>query len=113
MKKLKLTALIAALTVTFAGCGKVATPATQAAASEWDGEEDSSAEEPAAAEEAPSANGSTDAADYWKESDYFDLVGYLMANGADDVYPRGKDPSDPNSELYFYFAHFCFRSIFL
>ena len=90
MKRLKFIVLMAALTVTFAGCGKAATPATQAATtqeavSDRDEGKDDSAKAHTPVDDVPAANGSTAAANYWQGSDYFDIVSYANANGCDHI----------------------------
>ena len=54
---------------------------------------------------ATSASGNPD--DYWQGSNYFDLAGYLRANGADSVYGTdGQSIHETDSEIHSYVATF-------
>ena len=75
----------------------------------WDGQEDKeSTNEPSFEDNTghePESYGSGNPQDYWQSDSYFDLVGYLKANGAIDAYPSDSHYEKVTSDALFYTAY--------
>lgn len=76
----------------------------------WDGQEDEEpTSEPSFEDNTghePESYGSGNPQDYWQSDSYFDLVGYLYANGADNVYMVDRNGQKTESDPLCYMAFF-------
>lgn len=73
-------------------------------ADKWDGQEDEPTYEDNTGHE-PESYGSGNPQDYWQGNDYFDLAGYLKANGAIDAFPSDSHYEKVTSNALFYVAY--------